>query len=465
MKKFFYFIFFTIIFNFSFYKAQNSDLKPIVSVQAPPEEKILQEAKTIKDWNFFVYAAANNDLFKSAIRNITQMMEVGSSQNINILVQLDTYGKNEVSRYYVAKNKLIPLDVQKNSPDSISGTPANLYNFAKWGIENFNAKHQAFVIWDHGCGIEDPSIWGKIVSNFTIFKDKGIAFNTTHQTYLTNQNLKDVLELISKNLLANKKIDILAMDACNMAMLEVASQIKNAANFMIGSENIEPAAGWNYKKVLSPFEKKSMTPEEFSKHIVKEYKSEYEYKNIKYTQSALNLEKIDSLEKNMNETANYLLELLKSRDKNKIISLIKKVRNNRQLTTTFPDDAYSSDGSYIDIYHFYKSLLEKINQSLSSFKEKDLIQNLSSVLYYGLHLIMENVIENVADTSISNAKGLAIYFPKQKIHSSYLKTVFAQNNNWKNFLKEYLNKSKLIYEKNKQKIKIKLSEAGYKQIC
>ncbi|MFA5075010.1 MAG: clostripain-related cysteine peptidase [Candidatus Babeliales bacterium] len=461
MKKFIYIIFFTLIYNFSFFNVKSSEIQ----IKNPQEEKILQETKKIKDWNFLVYAASNNDLFDSALRNVSQMMEVGSTQNINILVQLDTFGKKEICRYYVEKNRLIPLDLHQNSPDSISGTPENLYKFAKWGIENFPATHQAFVVWDHGSGIEDPSIWGKILNNVEIFKDRGIAFNTTFQTYLTNQDLKNVLESISKNLLSNKKIDIFAMDACNMAMLEVASQIKNAVNFMVGSENIEPAAGWNYKKVLLPFENKTMTPEEFSKHIVKAYKAEYEHKDIKYTQSALKLEKIDLLEKNVDEASSCLLEILKSKDKNKIISLIKKIRNSRQLTTTFPDDAYSSDGSYIDMYHFYKSFLEKINQSLSSFKEKVLIQNLSAVLYYGLHLIFENVIENVANVNLSNAKGLAIYFPPKKIHGSYLKTVFAQNNNWKNFLKEYLINSKLMYGKNKQKNKTKSTQIQYKQIC
>ena len=43
--------------------------------------------------------------------------------------------------------------------------PENLYDFAKWAITNYPAKHQALILWNHGSGIEDPHIWGKVYSS------------------------------------------------------------------------------------------------------------------------------------------------------------------------------------------------------------------------------------------------------------------------------------------------------------
>ncbi len=403
-----------------------------------------------KDWNFLVYITANNDLYRFALKNINQMLKVGSSQHINVIVQMDTYGKSEVCRYYVEKNNLIPLNLQSNNLESTSGTPESLYKFVEWSTTNFAAEHQALVIWDHGSGIEDPAGWRKLWQGIEKLEEKGIAFNEIFQTYINNQGLTSALEGISKNLLAGKKVDIVAMDACNMAMLEVGSQIKEYVDFMVGSENVEPGTGWNYELVLKEFQQKTMTPEEFAKHMVNKYREAYYISGIKYTQSAINLNKHAQLEQNIDTVAGFLLSFLSSKDKIKILNQIKRIRNSRMLTTVFPDDAYTSNGNYIDLYHFYKSLLEKLNQLYPSIKDIDKLKSLTFFLYNGLNIILENVIENAASPNLKDTKGVAVYFPTNQIHSSYPKTIFAQDNQWKTFLQKYIKETKQIYGKNKK---------------
>ena len=72
----------------------------------------------IKDWNFLVYLTSDNDLYRFAGKNLSQMAQIGSTPYINIIVQWDVYGKKEVTRYFVEQNNLVHLDTQITSPES-----------------------------------------------------------------------------------------------------------------------------------------------------------------------------------------------------------------------------------------------------------------------------------------------------------------------------------------------------------
>lgn len=426
-------------------KTQKNNIQPIVETQ---ETKVKQ-----KEWNFMVYFASNNDLYQFSLLNIHQMLKIGSNKNINILIQQDTYGKKGIFRFFVEKNNLVLKEKIQNTEESTSGTPKSLFKFAEWCIKNYQAKHHALILWNHGSGIEDPSIWGKKLTNKAnnlysfnpqisllelnrkFINDRGIAFNTIFETYLTNQDLKNTLQKISSHLLKNKKIDILGMDACNMAMLEVGSEIKDYVNYMVGSEEVEPGTGWEYSKVLKPFKYKSLTPSEFAIHIVKAYGKEYQYQYADTTQSAICLKQHQKLEKNINNISINLLNLLSGIDENEIIKNIKKIRTNKKLTTEF------ANKNYIDMHHFYTSLLETLNNISQDIKNKKETESLIINLQEGIDLIEKQIIENSTNINLPKAKGLSFYFPTKKIHKSYYKTTFAQNW-WINFLEEYIKKTK-----------------------
>ncbi len=418
----------------------------------------LQDSKALKkDWNYIVYITANNDLNKFAYYNIAQMLQIGSTEYINILVQLDTYGKREVSRYYIEHNNPILIDTQSNSLESTTGTPQSLYKFAEWAIKTFPAKHNALILWNHGSGIEDPSIWGKKKSFYPhdmfklntktglmeldqkLLKKRGIAFNEIFETYLTNQDLKLTLESISRDFLGGKKIDIIGMDACNMAMLEIGTQIKNTAKYMVGSEEIEPGTGWNYARVLQPFLTETLTPERFAQHIVQAYNNEYKHSYGGVSQSAINLANYNDLEENLNDIASTLLNLISSHNKDRILRKLKQIRSSYRHTTSF------ANKSYIDMHHFYKSLLEKIELMDLELENTTQVNTLKKLLSAGIALIEDAVTANTSSATLPNARGISFYYPTTNIHESYLKTEFAQNNQWINFIDKYIKETKWYY--------------------
>src|SRR5260370_280022 len=48
-----------------------------------------------------------------------------------------------------------------------------------------------------------------------------------------------------------RKLDVVGFDACLMANTEVAHQLKDEADFLVGSQEVEGGAGWPYNRVLS----------------------------------------------------------------------------------------------------------------------------------------------------------------------------------------------------------------------
>ena len=413
--------------------------------------------KKVCDWNFLVYMVSNNNLHGFADKNISQMLEVGSNKNINILVQVDTYGKNEACRYFISKNDPVLIEAQTNNFQSISGTPDNLFGFVQWAVKSFPAKHQALILWDHGSGVQDPNIWGKDRFNYprNIFypnpktglleldrkyrTNKGIGFNEIFQKYLTNQDITLTVEKISNELLKGKKIDIIGMDACLMSMVEIGSQLKDYVSYMVSSQEVEPGSGWEYNRVLEPFIYKTFTPEEFSKQIVFSYKDAYQYTHTNYTQSSVDLSKHEKLEINIDSIATLLVKVMQGENSMVFTSNIRRIRNSLSYTTSF------SNKDYIDLQHFYKSLLDVSISLEDRVFDRTYLKLLQDLLLEGIQLIKHSVVDNVSCNRIPNANGLSIYFPVNKIHSSYYKTIFAKNNNWINFIDMYLKKTQCNY--------------------
>ena len=404
-----------------------------------------------KDWNFIVYLSANNDLNRYALRNIAQMVQVGSNRNVNILVQVDTYGKREVNRYFIEKDNAVFVERISDDSTAISGTPESLFDFARWAITSYPSRHTALILWDHGSGIIDPCRTrggtDKIylhdlfemnkktgLIDLGSLENRGISFNDFDGTYLNNQDLKRTLGAISRDLLGGKKIDIVGMDACLMAMLEVGSQIKDSTHYLVASEEIEAGNGWNYRYVLSEFERTRLTPKEFAIRMVRSYDLEYKNQYGRYTQSAIDLSKITALETNLDLLAKDIIRLLVGREGDVLLENLNIIRNSLDLTTSF------ANRHYVDLHHFYSSLLSSIEkcedliERVSGFN-KPIVLRLRKLLSEGMTLILSAVLDNACSESLHKAKGISFYFPINIIHASYGATEFAKNNSWLTFLR------------------------------
>lgn len=453
--------------------------------------------RATKPWTLLIYIAANNNLNSFAIQNLNQMTKVGSSDNLNIVVQFDGLKEGKIKRYYIEYGRARLLEELSPSIETISGTPQSLYQFIKWGYETFPATNLAIDLWNHGSGIKDPSIWGKFLMRnrdslfsinsetgllslnrrlsattddlsdpednpptntalehtpdstnetrnlfaditLAILEQRGIAFNDKEEVYIDNRQLRLVLENTCKYVLVDKKIDIVFMDACHMGMVELASKLRPYVDFMVGSSEVEPGNGYNYQTFLAGAKATALTPRQFAINGVVAYGKEYKNSHDDYTQAAVDLSTFGNVEqclKNLGIALNKGLQLAES---SRVFDLIKVVRLSSKFTTEFYDPDYIDAGDLLaNLFTKSREILDSFGTSLGAeqYAALDAINKLSGQAYTALQA---SIIAEVHGTGLARSRGLGILFPKRTIHVSYINTTFNRLTNWSEFLKTFL---------------------------
>jgi hypothetical protein len=338
---------------------------------------------------------------------------------------------------------------------NVDGNAAkDLVDSMQWAVSKYPAQKYFLVLWDHGIGIIDP-IWGKVrpdqkgalfnidtvmaqtnpriqIDGITIDchskEHRGILFNEYSRTYMTNYILTSALEEIKTKVLNNKKLDVLGMDACLMAMLEVSYQTRKYAQYLVASEEVELAHGWNYAAVMGALSGGKVTPAQIAQSIVKSYELYYKDKIQFYTQSAIDLQLIENIKQNLDS----IIILIKKCSGTCKSLLVKAIKTARHASLQF------SAPNYIDMHSFYAEFEGQLDALKSQYSEY--AQNFSDIrqmLEIGTKLIEESVVASTAGKFLPRAKGLSIYFPQSNsIDYSYAKTEFASESLWIDFLKE-----------------------------
>ncbi|MBW2139362.1 MAG: hypothetical protein JRH06_17680 [Deltaproteobacteria bacterium] len=369
-------------------------------------------------WTVMVYMAGDNNLDTAALRDIAEMARVGSSDNINILVQLDRANDFLTRRFFITKGGGYRKDCVETLEETNTGDPKVLENFMLWAMEKYPANRYFLILWNHGGGWwEDPR--------------RSIAYDdSSYGDALDNGELKTALSSITKKLVGDparggRPIDILGMDACLMNMVEVAYQLKDCVYVIVGSEEEEPFDGWPYDKVLQVLKNRPVRhPKTMGKEIVREYIKSYRGKGDEVTQSALNLRKIDDVVRNLDCLSH---ELVRSINDDKVFAAI---------ASSWKDSPKFFYDNYIDLYRFTRLLKGRCRHRRIKEKAYELIRSLrpgrKKAILYQRHL----------GRRMRHTHGMSIYFPKKHINPRYRELDFYQDCHWGEFLEKYLNRDR-----------------------
>lgn len=424
----------------------------------------IRSIHTKKSWTFIVYMAADNDLNFFAWKNLKQMEQIGSNENITIVAQLNNPGSAPTKRYVLKKDKRVLIQDQSIQNQKLnSGSYHTLTDCVEWATTYYPADNYALILWNHGTGALDP-YFGRAINPCNLFylnptdnkleidrgisylalicnevqrnikvNSRGICFDDSFKSYITNHDLELALDQITNKILQGKKLNLIGFDACLMSMIEVSSICKNYAECFVASQELEYGAGWKYDELLKPFLERSLEPLDFAKHIVVSYEKAYEKLINDYTLAALNLQFSTELETNIDQVAQMLLKALIEQQNRSVSDILRKCKST-QYCTCFDEP------SYIDLGHFYDNLLQHI--AYINLKDKALEirvkLELSQLLQQGKHILKNLVIENKVGTKLKNAQGISIYFPEYSINNNYTKSPFALKNNWLSLLTKYI---------------------------
>lgn len=376
-------------------------------------------ATEVKDWTFLVFINGHNNLDKYGAIDINEMEKIGSTDKVNVVVQWASLKNKDTYRLLVQKDSdfnTVTSPVVQKLPQVDMGDAKSLVEFAKWGAENYPARHYFIAVWNHGSG------WHRLESTEPI--NKGISYDDVTGHYINTYQLGTAMDQVAA--IIGHKVDIYGSDACLMGMPEVATQMKNSVSYFVGSEETEPLEGWPYDTLLAGWNAlPSATAEDVSKILVHEYVKSYmpggTQKTDDVTMSAFNLadDRTMPLAASM-KSLGASLAALKLDQKKKVVDVVKK-------SQVF---AYTD---YVDLGDFVKNLAAAgIDGSLTSAMNE-------------LATAHNNyVIANAATSGYSKVHGAAVWLPNSKsvfnnYYAKYKDLEFNKLTGWGEALKALFN--------------------------
>lgn len=404
-------------------------------VKAPPT---VAAAK----WTFLVYLDADNNLERAGIQDFFEMAAIGSSPEVNIVVQMDRVPGEDSSngdwkdtrRFFIKKDDNPSMTPLQELGEKNMGDPKVLQDFVEWGVKNYPAEHYAVVIWNHGDGWRDLRVRMMTKSRSALTPGgpdgsvtRAVASDDTDKDVLYMKEVQTALQDAKNNLKEQlDTFDIVAFDACFMGMVEVAYALRDVTGCVVGSENTEPGNGWPYDKILQPLTATpALSAKDLAGIIVTEYVNSYPGSSG-ITQSAVDISKLNHLVDKINAfTAKATAEW----------PVLKTARQNaRQYHPQWYKSFWSVDlGDFAD----------KVHGQAASADIKTAALDLKNA-------VNDFVIKEAHGSDMAGSTGIAIYFPPDKAafdddpsHTGYLESNtympvdFVTNEKWDNWLLDF----------------------------
>ena len=363
--------------------------------------------KALKKWTVMVFVNAKNNLESYGLSDVNEMEMIGSSDKVNIVAELGRLpgyssadGDWKGSRRYLINKdnntNAITSPVLMEIPNSDMGSWEYLVGFTKWSMEKFPAENYMLIVWNHGSG------WNK---DNMFESSKGLSYDDVTNNHMTTPQIRMALEKIGK-------INIFSMDACLMQMAEVAYEIKDYANYVVASEEIELADGYTYNTFLGPLvSNPNMDGAALSKATVDSFVDHYASINRSGTQSAIKTAGFDKFVVLLND---WIQTAMTANEKEAVVN----AKNSAQ------DFYYSSNK---DIYHFIQLVAQNA-------KNEGLIAKSNNILKFMDDKLI--TYSKATGYNYNNTYGLAVYMPSYS-SSSYGVLKWAADSQWDEFITWY----------------------------
>jgi len=363
----------------------------------------------VKEWTVMVFMNGKNDLEVAGLYNLNKMEMVGSNDSLNIVTETGRMNgqQNDVSfdgnwtgsrRFYITKDtneeKVKSKVVQKFSKVDM-GDWRQLADFGKWAKKNYPARHYALIVWNHGSG------W--VTTKGAV--NKGISYDFETKNHISTPELGAAMREIGK-------VDILAYDACLMQMAELLYEVKDHADYVVGSEEVVPGLGFPYDTMLRDFASGARSGEELAMSMVRAYDGFYSTKGKKVTLSSV---RMSALPEFMTAFGAWT-DALRASDKKPQIK-----------AQVYSANAYT-DKDNKDLVDFAR-LAGEADPAVAE-KGRAMMDVLNG------RLVMNNIAYKETYGRDDKSHGLAIYMPEQGYNEKYDQLLFARGTGWDDFLKE-----------------------------
>ncbi len=341
-------------------------------------------------WTLMVFMAGDSDISQAAFRNINDMEEVGSTNDVQVVVQVEFSPEFSSS---LPRNTLRGRIVKDTDNTVITSTledmgnldmtdPATLTEFIEWATTQYPARHYAIILWSHGLGWKG--------SNKGMIKD----VTSAGDNYI--MSLPNLAQAVKDS---GVKLDIIDFDACLMGMYEVAYELKGLSDYITFSEALFPIYGNPYTGILGELiSRPDSNGEELARIITSACKDYYKDLGFSFTKSAINSSELEKVYLGVNELANILINTMASEGEH--------IRTAIGNTEEYYSYIYRDLGDFLD-----QLKMQTTNeQLLSSITALDGILN-------NLVIDDQSFCPNT-DSPVARSHGMAIYLPAPGLNIS-----------------------------------------------
>lgn len=218
-------------------------------------------AEEDQTWTLMVYMAADVDSVLPWLQDLNEMEAAPASDRTDIIALVDPPGTGDTTLLHIENDpdyfdpELVSTELE--APEVIpgggevnTGSSATLRNFIVYSATHYPADRLVLVLWGHGAG------W------------RGVCPDGTD--ILTLPELDSALGMAEETM--GRGLDMIVLDVCDGATIELAFEVCEHADVIVGSEETVPAEGLPYRDVLTGLgEEPGQTVAEFGSAIADAY--------------------------------------------------------------------------------------------------------------------------------------------------------------------------------------------------
>lgn len=213
----------------------------LLCLSACEEDDLLTKgiSETEAEATILVYMVGENNLSDFMETNISNMMagyELAGTKS-NILIYKDIDEQPELYLIDKTNNGTPRKSLIKTYSDQMAVDPSVMNNVINEVFRRYPARHKALILSSHADG--------SLYQSNTISKRSFGMENKNGVYYGMNvTDLKDALD-------NTPYLDVLMFDACMMANVEMAYELRDNAHYLLAAPNSVPAEGFPYHKIMS----------------------------------------------------------------------------------------------------------------------------------------------------------------------------------------------------------------------
>lgn len=391
-------------------------------------------------WTALLYLAGDYEdrgkLFRSFTEALAALQTSLRNPAVRVAAQVDGPADGDTYRLLIIPGNPPQVTRLENLGEKAMDAPATLSEFVRWGQSTFPAQNYYLAIANHGQGIQG------IAWDMTSDLKDDNALNGS--AYLTVAELGQALRADGI-----APLHVVHLDACSMNMLEVAYELRPAAEAPIRSRLLIASQylGWSY----FPYDEyvnaigANSTPEQAALTVTDIYARRASRDALPYTIAALDLGRVETVAGAVDNLAAELMAYLNN-DRTRFDAIDAIWRASPHL---------ESNGDYLnnelDLYVDLLSWVSRIQLEVPSPAVKqrafELINELTGVQSFILpgsnrvghgHLLKD--FANGAYIDLSGARGVSIFYPGAQNSEAFVRYInnrlfaFTSATRWADFL-------------------------------